>query len=864
MPKLTAGPNVSGTYQFGWNPVIYEQHLKTPEGKAEFTAIQQKVAEQIYLEQEEIQKFLRWLQSQMAPDDQFDEETSRQTKESSHAFWEEEEETKRTDEKSDSDEDSKMLDELLKRQEESLRKADQLDRYIQSHVASLDKDTQQHSHANEQDLDTIYSQKRGDAYSITEYEYHIASRRTTLAEVNQAEKLAALQQREGVAWLCEYEAKKIRQTIVPIKDRLLTLPLNSPERQELEAQIAQAENLAAMKENKALKIREELAIERENVNHTLESIHRDEARWDMAAAQSGVHMNPEEHAAQVARRNQMLQGIQNRSALRSPAEREAARREAVQNEVLRNLAEPAPPAPAPARRWPTPSPSPMQRVREEQQQRITDPYGARNIPAMTREQALNVLGISPEQWNSLPPDTSPSERKDTGEIQDKGDLLVESQISKSQLYTDYKIQGNREKQGEIQKAYQVLDNEISAEIKAVSAQKAQPSPVAPQQQAGGPAAFPETSAAQQKPVVESSAPTPITPVDAPAQAQLRPVPSAPAWQRRMDDRERQAIAATIDKNSQAQSRFYNGNLAQQRAVVDEQYQQAIQQHERATIDLAKATQNPTKSSALANQQDREYLASVEKEAADRVKHYETLANYYGIEPKPQSQSQLQPEPEPAIQEQPPAPAPESANQLSREEMRQARLKKIAESEATQLSIDPAKASLSLKSLDPLNVESPDQRQQRFSDIVPGKESTVIPHTQEDGYYVQIGEENVLDVTEEPLRGEFSADFFYNKNSLSEDDVANLMTETCRSAGVGPNSVATVSGDASEEVQEALTNEGLFANVTTKSSSEEENSSTLPFKQKPTYSSGGSDDDDDYDDSTYFNPQPKPITSSSGG
>ncbi len=875
MPKLTAGKNVSETYQFGWDPVSYEQHLKTPEGKAELTEIQKRVAEQIYLEQEEVQKFLHWFELQMAPEEELDEKTSNLTQESINAFWKEEQKTIRSDEKSDLNEHSKILDELIKEQEESLRRAEVVDRHIQSHVASLDNNTQQHSSANEQDLEAVYSQKRGDTYSITSYEYYLASRRFTLGEVSQAEKLAALQQREGVAWLCEHEAEKIRRTIEPIKERLLTLPQNSPERRELENQIAQAENLATIKEEKALAIRKELAIERGNVSQTLETIRRDEARWDIAAAQSGVDVNLEDHAAQIARRNQMLQGIQNLSALRSPEERQAARRE-----VLRTSGAPAPSTVTPSRPG---TPSPIQRVREAQQQRINDPYGARNFNSMTREQALDVLGISPEQWRSLPPDTLESQRKDTGEIQDKGDLLVESQISKSQLYTDYKIPGNREKQGEIQRAYQVLDKEISEESEALSATKAESSPVVAPQQVAEPAVSPEpSSAVAVQPVVESSIPTPMS-VDAPAQAQLRP-PSAPPWQsRRMDTREREAIADTIDKNSQVQSRFYGGNLEQQRAIVDEQYQQAIKEQERAAAELAKAEANPTKSSALANQQDREYLASIKQEADNNVKQYETLANYYGVKPEPKYQSQfsLQSTEMQYVEAPKPQYIPEPEKRLSQEEMRQARLKRIDEQSAPapapasppapSLPIDPGRTSLSVKSSDALNVDSPEQREQRFSNIVEGEESVIIPHSEEDGYYVQIGKDNVLDVTEKPMEGLLSADLSYDKNGLSPDAVGSLMTAACVSAGVGANSVVQVSGDASEAVQQSLIDEELFAsekNITTEydpESSEENSFSTSPFQQEPAYSSGGSgDDDDDYDESSYPTPKPPASSSSSSG
>lgn len=872
-------PVTQSVVPFGWNPAYEEFYRKTPAGIAETTLMQLKIAEQLYGEKEAALKLQRLLEQEIENTDieEIAENSSHNKKSSAFGL---DDETNRLNkllaEARKIVEESKQLNRLVLASQQTFNKVINLDNSFTSQTEHLDEETENELAIHERELQKIYSKKRRAIMTVNEY--HQAIEGFAGSSRSQAEKLAILNKREEVAWYCEQEARELRKATFVLRNRLNLLPFDHPERIQIEAQISRADVLASEEEAKARSIRESVSRERSQVNARLEAIRREEARWDISAAQSGVGVNPEEHAARVAARERMLHAIQRRSVQ--------------QIETPHHFIPP----------WVyvRTAPTPMER----------DPVPSK--PPLTQQEALDILGISKEQWDSLPADVPFAARKETGGPEDKMDLLMEAQIGKSQLYSNNKIAANLAKQEEIKRAYQLLDAAITKESEQAAVAPPAP-PQAPSSASQPVEAAVQPAEATQPADFSNTASSPVMPVDRPPQAQIVPPRPAPASQRRMNNEERDAVAATIDRTPEISTPFYNATREQQRNLVAEQYEQAIQQRNQVSEELARIVANPSRSSELANQQDREYYESLQQEAQKKVDNYATLANYYGI--TPEATSNINPEPSiPAQETQPerklspaeirearlqrlaqqaPSPAPETVpapavstqseaiassvqpvesadisltrhatpelkpeptakaakseleeveqpvKKLSAAEMREARLQRFKQpahiAEEAAPSIQPLSTSLSVRSTAALNIETPEERERRFATLIEGAHGVVTPHENGNGYSVTFGENNVLEVTQDPQKGKITAELSYDKDSLSPDAVAEVLSATCASAGPNAHSAIHVNGNASAEVQQALISDNIFSEkniVRNIPQSSEKGESTAPAPAAP--------------------------------
>ncbi len=931
---------ISQTARFGWDPVSYEIFRKTPAGIAQDTNIRLRAAEWLYGE-EEAQRINQWLfEKEYYPNEDYLEEESTSTNES-QAFW--------LDDRNKSNllnggankltTDRQALKDLINQANNTLRRSRSYQSYLTNYISASDENTKWHSNKNKKNLEKSLSQKQGNRYLISEAEYKEATQSFEQASQSQAEKLAALQQKEANAWHLEQQASEIRTKVDSLQRGLERLPLNHSDRPAILNEVRMGEMAADAHEREAASIREQIATEREAVNRTMENIRTDEARWDMSAAQSGVGVAPREHYMQVSRREDMLLELQRRTsqgALR--AAREAREEASQQQEQGRTPVDTQPAQEVQSHPGHT-----LREIDRENRRHQQFEAAARRAwawtpnkdmsvvaPPMTKKQAMRVLGISSQQWDSLPADVPFDQRKDSGEpekdkIQDKMDLLMDAQISKSQEYSNYDIPSNRVNQNQVMKAYHVLTQEIEREEAKIAAGIA--SPVPPQEET------PSQVPPQEEIVPAASIVAPVAPVTATSavnaapQPQLRPQADTPAFQRRFDDGERQAIAATIDQNPAVREAFYNGTVSENRMLVAEEYQKAIQQRDEAAATLAHVQANPSRSSALANQQDVDYYNSVKQEADNRVNNLATLANYYGVETSQSTpvQNAVQPEPVPSqdaplnqtqpvqqagvvgtSSQQQSTPVTNAEPQTS-QQLRDARLKRFAQPKAAQQAevggalsqptpvaastgsqpeknrivemqdarpkpAETANTSLSVRSTAALNPESPQEREQRFSNMVIGGERGIVtPNSDGNGYTVAFGENAVLKVTEDAQTGMMSSEMVYDKELVSPDDVSGALASSCESAGVEAQSAIQVAGEEKESVKEAIINEAITneknviqAQETEQVSAEESTRSPWDLSRPSPDNSNSNKSTEEEDEENEMSRTPSPSLAPSGG
>jgi hypothetical protein len=879
---------VSDAAQFGWGPMSYEDYLKSPAGQAELTNAKLAAMEELMAKFRLEKEAQAYYASLYAVEESVEKADKNQDMTSSSVTNREKllsGEAQRLKDGADS------MDRIMNQFGQSSVYVGEKRKEYSSETSELDTNTKKRVKIAGDNLQGAFKGKSAfdsgyTPYDITSGEYNDATEHFREASKDQSKKLGVLAKKEGLASICEREAQVLSQNVESLRQQLNMLPLDpsptsevSKLRSRVTKQIIKAEEMIREKQATALSIRSEVARERAEVNNALADISRNEAAWDMAAAQTGIGVPAAEHQERVAARSQMLASVRRRSVLGPITEREAEN--------------------------------------------------------MTDAAAMKVLGIDKAQWDALPNEIAESARDiENKGSQDKMDLLQEALIKQSQKYTDKSTPGNIDRQNLIQKAYLKLDETLSnAPEQTVSAAQL---------------AEAENASAEKMREARLNRFDQAQPVD---QASAFAADSVPyqAPSRLMNAEERAAVAATIDKNPQAQQAFYDGGATQQRNVVQQGYQQAIRDQAQAQANLDNAVANPSKSSALANQQDQEYYSSLVQEAEQRVNNYGTLANYYDTEPVAQSEptvvsdeasnlskdaqrdlyataaeqrlnqgndlsasdmegmpdqqhapvvvpgaaSKLSQDEQRALYAQsaeqrraqsgkvlasdagttptPPQPASVAARaaeskllkkerlaraeaaeqrqqvqnnnivennlanaptprptpaaaararelelaqaprQLTADELRvrEARLKRFGQQPALS-PVAMANASVSVIAMEEWAAKTPSELQQNFSKLLPpGHECVVTPHSDGHGYSVNLGENNVLNVNENPQNGLMRADLSYDKNSLSPAIVAQLLTET---APTDCKSVVRANVAEAEGVQEELITELMDGNV----------------------------------------------------